>query len=103
MRDGSVIAHEYLSRSISHQTDIKALIIGWVRFALELVAVLSVVAIVWAGILYITDMGDGGNQEKAKKILIWVTIGIIVIIGSYAIVNTLMGANFAGIINPFYV
>ena len=93
LRSGAILAHENLTKSISHETDLKALILGWTKFVLELVAILAVLAVVWAGILYITDMGDGGNQEKAKKILIWVAVGILVILGSYAIVNALMKAD----------
>jgi hypothetical protein len=93
LRSGAILAHENLTKSISHETDLKALVLGWTKFVLELVAILAVLAVVWAGILYITDMGDGGNQEKAKKILIWVAVGILVILGSYAIVNALMTAD----------
>ncbi len=106
LRSGALIAHDHLTKSISHQVDLKTLILGWVKFSLELVAIIAVVAVVWAGILYITDMGDGSRQEQAKKILIWVVVGILVIAGSYAIVNTLMTADFSTrveIINSFHI
>ena len=93
LRGGALEAHKKLTKSISHESDLKVLILGWMTFALELTAVIAVVAIVWAGILYVTDMGDGSNQEKAKKIIMWVVIGILVILGSYAIVNTIMKAD----------
>ncbi len=106
LRSGAILAHENLTKSISHSTDLKELIINWTKFILEIIAVIAVIAVVWAGILYITDMGDGGNIEKAKKILIWVAVGIFVILGSYAIVNTLMkadfGSNRAEITTSFY-
>lgn len=107
LRSGAILAHENLTKSISHETNLKSLVLGWTKFVLELVAILAVLAVVWAGILYITDMGDGGNQEKAKKILIWVAIGILVILGSYAIVSALMtadiGSSRAAIITSFDV
>jgi hypothetical protein len=93
LRGGAILAHENLTKSISHETDLKSVVLGWTKFILELVAIIAVLAIVWAGILYVTDMGDGGNLEKAKKILIWVAVGILVILGSYAIVNALMKAD----------
>ena len=95
LRSGAILAHENLTKSISHSMDLKELIVNWTRFILEMVAVIAVLAVVWSGILYITDMGDGGNIEKAKKILMWVAIGIFVILGSYAIVNTIMTADFS--------
>lgn len=93
LKGGAIEAHKKLTKSISHETDLKALILGWTKFALELTAVIAVVALVYAGILYVTDLGDGGNKDKAKSIIMWVVIGILVILGSYAIVNTLMKAD----------
>ncbi len=106
LKAGAIVAHKHLTKSISHETSLKTLILSWTRFVLELVAILAVIAVVWAGILYITDLGDGSNQEKAKKILMFVAIGILVILGSYAIVNTLMTADFSDrveIINSLHV
>lgn len=97
LRAGSRIAKQKLDNTISKERSLKNLIIGWTQFALSITAVLAVVALVWAGVLYVTDMGDGSNSEKAKKIMLYVGIGIIVILGSYAIVNTLMNARFGNV------
>lgn len=94
LRAGARIAKVKLDNTISKERSLKNLIIKWSQFALSITATLAVIALIYAGILYITDMGNGSNQEKAKKILIYVAVGIIVIMGSYAIVNTLMKARF---------
>jgi hypothetical protein len=52
--------------------------------------------VIYGGFLYV---GSGGNEEstgKAKKILIYAAIGIIIILVSFALVNTLLGAAAGG-------
>lgn len=95
LRGGSQLAQRELSDSISKQRDIKKLLIDWSRFAIEIALVLAVIAIIWAGIRYITDLGDGSGVEAAKKIILWTIVGIFVILGSYAIVNTVIKARFS--------
>jgi hypothetical protein len=75
------------------EPSITKVILGWVRFALIITGVIAFVAIVWAGILYITAFTNEENNEKAKKIIIWCAIGIMVILFSYVIVNALINAS----------
>jgi hypothetical protein len=93
LRGGAQMAQMELSNSISKQRDLKKLIIDWAKFILELAVVLAVIAIMWAGFRYITDMGDGAGLEAAKKIIIWTVVGLILILSSYAIVNTVIKAG----------
>lgn len=95
LRGGAGIVAGQLDNNISKERDLKRLIIGWTNFITSVVALLAVVALVWAGTLYITAFGDDSRMESAKKIVIWVVIGIILILGAYAIVNTVMQAVFA--------
>ena len=81
-----------LDNNISKERDLKTAIIAWSNFLLPLAAVLAVVALVWAGFLYITATEDESQIDQAKKIIWVTTIGIVLIIGSYAIVNTLLQA-----------
>ncbi len=94
LRGGAEMAQMQLSSSISKQRDLKKLIIGWSKFALEIAAVIAVMALIYAGFRYITDMGDGGGVEAAKKIIIWVVVGLLLILSAYAIVNTVIKARF---------
>jgi len=91
---GAAIVEEHLDDGVSKEGDIKELIIGWTNFLLSIAALLAVVAIVWAGFLYITAAGDDSRMETAKKIVIWVIVGILLILAAYAIVNTVMQAVF---------
>jgi len=93
LKDGANIARNRLDHSISHEKDLRLLAIGWSKFFLSLAAIVAVIALIYAGILYLTDFGSGTGAEKAKKIILWVVVGIILILGSYAIVNTVMKAS----------
>lgn len=83
-----------LDDNVTKEGDLKQLIIGWTNFLLPLAAVLAVLAVVWAGFLYITSFGDDGRTESAKKIIMWVVVGILVMAGAYAIVNVILEAIF---------
>jgi len=94
---GSQMAQMELSNSISKQRDLKKLLIDWAKFAIEIAFVLAVIAIIWAGFRYITDLGDGAGVEAAKKIILWTVVGIFVILGAYAIVSTVISTRFSDI------
>jgi len=94
LRQGSKIARQRLDRSISKERDLRVLAIQWTKFLLSLGAILAVIALVWAGFQYVTAFGDDAKIESSKKIIIWVVVGMILIFGAYAIVNTIMKAQF---------
>jgi len=94
LEGGANLVNKHLDDKVSKEKDIKELIIGWTNFLLGVAALLAVVALVWAGFMYITSLGDDSNMEKAKKIIIWVVIGLLLILAAYAIVNTVMKAAF---------
>lgn len=71
---------------IESSTDIKALIIKLVEFALDVVLVLAVAAVIVAGIYLIVSGGDEGQKDKAKNIIIYALVGIILILFSRVIV-----------------
>ncbi len=63
------------------------------NFFLSFLGLVATGFIIYGGFLYITAAGDDGKVENAKKILMFSAIGIIVILLSFAIVNTLTGAG----------
>ncbi len=91
LQGGANLVEEGLNASgsgIQTGGDAKQLIIDWINFFWGILLIIAVLAIIWAGVLYITSLGDDGQIEKAKKTIIWVIIGLIVILASYAIVRT---------------
>lgn len=71
-------------------------ITGWTNFTLPFVGVIAIAALVYAGFLYLTAAGNDDQTKKAKNIIIWVVIGIIIIFSAYAIVSTLLLSNDGG-------
>lgn len=67
--------------------------LGWVTFALTLMGTIAFVAFLYAGFLYITAFANQENAETAKKVITWTSIGLIVILCSYAAVSTLIRAT----------
>ena len=66
---------------------------GWTNFVLPFVSLLAIAAIIYAGFLYITALGNDEQVGKAKDIILWVVVGIVVILSAYAIVNTVLGGS----------
>jgi len=94
LRGGANQVAGQLDNGVSKERNLKRLIISWTNFLLSIAAIMAVVALVWAGFLYITAFGDDSRMETAKKIVIWVVLGILLILAAYAIVNTVMRAVF---------
>lgn len=94
LKKGARLVRCQLDQNVSKEKDLKKLIVGWMNFLLGLTAVLAVVAFVWAGFTYVSAMGDDSRVETAKNTILYTVIGILLILGSYAIVNTLMNARF---------
>lgn len=78
---------------VSTSDSIIAVVIGWIDFALPFAGLFAFVALVYAGFLYVTAFTDEGQAEKAKNIVFWVAIGIVLIFSAYAITSTLIGAS----------
>lgn len=66
-----------------------------VTYALVLVGVVALAFFIYGGFLYITAAGDTEQIEKAKKIIVYAIIGIVVIAIAAALVNFVIGA-FSG-------
>jgi hypothetical protein len=52
--------------------------------------------IIYGGVLYVSAAGDEGKIDKGKKIIMYAIVGIVIILLSFAIVNTVLGGAGAG-------
>lgn len=68
----------------------RSLALNIVNFFLYFLGFIAVVMIIYGGILYVTSAGNQENVDKAKKILLYAIIGVVVILLSFAIVNTIL-------------
>jgi len=90
IRGGANLTKQNIDQNVYTGSDLKRLMIAWTRFAYPIIAILAVIAIIYAGFLYVTAFEDEGKTETAKKIIIWVVIGIILVLGAFAAVNTII-------------
>ncbi len=72
---------------VTHTETLGALIIKYVNFALPYLALAAFVGFVVAGFMYVTAYGNEEQLGKAKKILIWSIVGLLLVIASYSIVQ----------------
>jgi hypothetical protein len=75
---------------IAANTSVKSAILTWMDFFLGFFALIAVVALVYAGFQYVTAGGEDEQVGKAKKGVIFVMIGIIVVLGAWVLVNSLI-------------
>jgi membrane protease YdiL (CAAX protease family) len=63
----------------------------WVaRQAITYVLVIAMIFIILAGYIYITSLGNTTKVEQAKQMLLYTMIGVLVVMGAYLAVNTLL-------------
>jgi len=75
------------------QGSARSLILTIVNFFLGFLGLISVLMIIWGGLLYITAAGDPAKAGKGKTVLIYSAVGIVIILISFAFVNTILGAG----------
>lgn len=66
------------------------------NFLLGFLGFLAVIMIIYGGFRYMTAGGEEQGLESAKKIILYAIVGIIVILLSFAIVNTVLKGAATG-------
>ncbi len=82
-----------VSTATGGQTSFRQLALTIVNFFLSFLGLIAVIMIIYGGFLYVSAAGNQEKIESAKKIIMYAIIGIIVILLSFAIVNTVLGAG----------
>jgi len=67
--------------------DLKGLIVSIMKKVLDFVGLIAVVVIVIAGIWMIVGLGEESSKERAKKIVIYTIIGLLLILIASALVT----------------
>lgn len=75
----------------SDKTDVAAIIGKVIDWILLLVGAITVLFIIYAGIMYVTSSGNKDQIERAKQTLTYAVIGLVVIILAGVIVNLVIG------------
>jgi len=82
--------------SITRVRDARTFIKNVANFALGFLGIIAVIVVIYSGFLYVTSRGESDQMEKGKKGITYAIVGIIIILGSFAIVNTVIRAPGEG-------
>lgn len=74
----------------SDSNDIREVIKKIIDFILVFLGIIATAFVIYGGFLYITSQGDDGKTESAKKIMTYAAIGIVIILISFALVNSII-------------
>lgn len=58
-----------------------------IKYILGVIAIIATFMFVWGGIMMLTSGGNADQVKKARETLVWATIGIIVILLSWAVIR----------------
>lgn len=78
------------------ETDPRLLVGRLISGVLSVIGSLALLMFVYAGVLWITAQGDSKKVQRGKDIMVWATLGLGVIAGSYVLVNALVTAFATG-------
>lgn len=76
--------------------DLKSLLNTILSYFLGFLGFICVIMVIYGGVLYVTSAGNDENVGKAKKILLYAGIGVVLIMISVALVTTILGAASSG-------
>ncbi len=72
------------------QTDGRTWIKNILKYFLGFLGLLCVIMIIYGGFLYITSAGEEDGAKKGKTIILYCVIGLLIIAGSFVIVDTVL-------------
>lgn len=84
---------EGYDKSLTRATTLRQFVLNIVRFVLGFLGLGAVVVVIYGGILYVSSAGNEEGATKGKNAIKYAVIGIIIILGSFALVNTLLQAG----------
>lgn len=83
---------EGYSPGLVQATSAREYILNVTNFALGFLGLIAIIIVIYGGFLYVTAAGKEEQAGKGKKSIMYALIGIVIILGSYALVNTILQA-----------
>jgi PKD repeat protein len=81
--------------ALTQTSSVREFVAKIVNYALSFLGLVAILLIIYAGVMYLVAGGNQENADKAKKTIGYTAIGLILILGSYAIVNTILTGPFS--------
>ncbi|MEK7072915.1 MAG: pilin [Patescibacteria group bacterium] len=81
-----------LPNPLGGTTDIRSIIGRVISAALGISGSIALLMFVWGGLQWLTSGGSPERIKKGKDTIVWAVLGLVLIFGSYAILNFVLGA-----------
>lgn len=82
-----------VGENTGNEGSLRVLVLRIVNYFLGFLGLLAVIMVIVGGVMYVTAAGKDEQTGKAKKVIMFALVGIIIILLSFAIVNTIIGAT----------
>ena len=84
------LSSEGYDESLTSSSDVREFVIKIVNFALGFLGLIAVIIVIYGGVLYVTAAGEDEKMQKGKKAITYAVIGLLIVMGSFALVNTVI-------------
>lgn len=91
---------EGYAEGITKTGSAREFIVNVTNFVLGFLGLAAVIVIIYGGILYVTAAGEEERAGKGKKSITYAIIGLIIVLMSFALVNTIIGGAASGSDSP---
>lgn len=91
----TTLSSEGYDPALVASTDLREFVIKIVNYALGFLGLIAVLIVLYGGFLYMTALEDDARVTAGKNAIKYALIGIIIILGAFAIVNTVISAGGA--------
>lgn len=85
-----------VSGATGGESSFRSIVLTIVNFILGFLGLVAVLFVIYGGFLYVTSAGNGEKVDQGKKIITYAVVGIVIILISFALINTILGAANPG-------
>ena len=76
--------------TLTQQTNLRDFVVNAVNFVLGFLGLAAIIMIIYGGFMYVTAAGAEEKTTKGKKSVTYAIVGIVIILISFALVNTVI-------------
>ncbi len=81
---------EGYAAGLTQATDARTYILNVTNFFLGFLGLIAVLVVIYGGVLAVTSMGNPDGMNKGKKAITYAGIGLLIVMSSFALVNTIL-------------
>lgn len=78
-------------------TDPRVIIGQGIKTVLGIIGSVALAVFIYGGFLWLTSGGNETRIKKGKDVILWATLGLVIIFAAYAIVGFFLGGGFLSI------